>query len=375
MTGASPVHRSAFPRRAAAAALVLAVSALAVSAAHAQSASYRILAVGDIMMGSNFPQPIMDPRVRPGGNPAAVLGAPLARLLRSGDIVFGNMEGTIHTRSAPSKTCHNPKYCYVFRSPPFHATYLRSVGFNMLSVANNHAGDFLEPGRLATYATLKKAGFTAAGFDKPGYRTAMLRLRDGTRVGLIAFGHNPGLLWITDLKRAARLVRGLARRTDFTIVSFHGGAEGARMTHVPRKTEMFLGENRGDVWRFAHTVVDAGADLVFGSGPHVPRAVDIYKRRFIVYSLGNFWTYGRFNLRGVTAMAPIADVTVDKHGRVLAARIHSAAQRMPGGPRLDPSGAAAKTIARLTAQDFPKGRLRFAPDGTITGPGIGGKGG
>lgn len=367
------MHRSAFPRRAAAA-LALAVSAFAAAAASAQGSSYRILAVGDIMMGSDFPQPIMDPRVKPGGDPAAVLGAPLANLLRGGDIVFANMEGTIHTRSAPSKTCQNPKYCYVFRSPPFHAAFLRRAGFNMLSIANNHAGDFLEPGRFATHATLKAAGFAAAGFDQDGYRTAIMTLRDGTRVGLISFGHNPGLLWLTDLKRAGALVRALAARTDITIVSVHGGAEGGNVTHVPRKTEIFLGENRGDVWRFAHTVIDAGADVVFGHGPHVPRAVEIYKRRFIIYSLGNFWTYGRFNLKGVSGMAPIADVTVDKRGRVLAARIRSAVQAMPGGPRLDTTGAAAATIARLTAQDFPEGRLRFAPDGTITGPGIGGAG-
>ena len=178
---------------------------------------------------------------------------------------------------------------------------------------------------------------------------------------------------MNNIPRAVRLVRALAKRVDITVVSFHGGAEGAKATRVPRRLEIAWGEHRGDVWKFSHSVIDAGADIVFGHGPHVPRAVEVYKRRFIAYSLGNFWTYGRFNLRGLGGIAPIADVTVDKKGRVLAARIHSIRQKWPGVPRIDPTGQAAKVVAGLTRQDFPERKLRFAPDGTITGPGIGGR--
>ena len=344
-------------------------------ASHAQAQTgaktYRVIGVGDIMIGSDFPQPILHPKLTPGVDPATIVGGELAALLRAPDVSFGNFEGTLHTFSKPSKTCRNPRYCYVFRSPPFYAGILKRVGFNLLSMANNHAGDFFGPGRLATHANLTKAGFVTAGFDKPGYRTGILTLKDGTKVGLIAFGHNPGLLWLTDIPRAARMVRALAAKTDFTIVSFHGGAEGAKATRVPRRLEIFLGEKRGDVYGFAHAVIDAGADIVLGHGPHVPRAIEVYKRRFITYSLGNFWTYGRFNLRGLAGIAPIADLTVDKQGRLMTARIRSARLAMPGVPQIDPSGGAGKVVARLTAQDFPEGRLRFAPDGTVTGPGIG----
>lgn len=337
----------------------------------AKAKTYRIIAVGDVMMGSDYPTPVLDRRIRPGADPATLIGAGLARLLKSGDVTFGNNEGTIHARSKPAKFCRNPRWCYVFRSPPFYAKFLRKVGFNMMAQANNHAGDFLAPGRAATYASLKNAGIVTAGVDKPGMRTGVLTLADGTRVGLIAFGHNPGILWLTNIKRAKRLVRALSRRVDITIVSFHGGAEGAKATRVPKRPEIFLGERRGDVWRFAHAVIDSGADVVLGHGPHVPRAAEVYKRRFIIYSMGNFWTYGRFNLRGLAGLAPIVDLRVTRKGQLVSARIRSARQVGRGVPRLDPKHAAAAAVARLTRLDFPRGGLRFLPDGRILGPGIG----
>ena len=217
--------------------------------ANAQGRSYRVIGVGDIMMGSNFPTPVMHPKVKFGVRPAELVGEPLARLMRSGDVVFGNMEGTIHTRSKPSKTCKNPKLCYVFRSPPFHADILKSVGFNMLSLANNHAGDFFNPGRVATYKNLARVGIVTAGIDLPGMRTGVLALNDGTKVGLIAFAPNPGTLPINDIRRAKSMIAALANSTDFTIASFHGGAEGSNATRVPRKMEIAWGERRGDVWR------------------------------------------------------------------------------------------------------------------------------
>jgi len=355
---------------AAAIATLLAVFVLTPGAL-AQSGSYRIIGVGDIMMGSNFPTPVMHPKLKFGVKPATLIGPGLAGLLLSGDVVFGNMEGTIHTRSKPHKFCKNPRLCYVFRSPPFHADILKSLGFNLMSLANNHAGDFLGPGRVATHKNLSRVGIVTAGIDSPGMRTGILRLKDGTKVGLIAFAPNPGTLPLNNTRRAVRMVRALARRSDITVVSFHGGAEGAKATRVPRRMEIAWGERRGDVWKFSHSVIDAGADVVFGHGPHVPRGMEVYKRRFIAYSLGNFWTYGRFNLRGLGAVAPVADIRVDKTGRLLSARIVSVRQAMPGVPRLDPSGRAARVVADLTAKDFPERRLRIGRDGRIGGPGVG----
>ncbi|MEA3013554.1 MAG: hypothetical protein QOD42_2099 [Sphingomonadales bacterium] len=326
---------------------------------------YRVIGVGDIMMGSDWPTPIMDARVTPSADPAELLGREIVGLFRSGDVVFGNVEGTIHTRSDNAKACGNPAVCFTFRSPPFHAQYLRRAGFTLVSNANNHSRDFGEPGRAETYRNLTGAGLAVSGADTAATRIGVQTLADGTRFALVAFGHNPGLMQVTDLARLAAMVREAGRRADVVIVSCHIGAEGEGRSAITRANELFLGENRGNPYAFAHAAVDAGADIVFCHGPHIPRAIEVYRGRFIAYSLGNFWTYGRFSLRGSSTLAPIAALDVARDGRLLSARIVSARQDRPGGPYYDPAGGAARRIAALTAQDFPDSGLSIAEDGTV----------
>ncbi len=331
--------------------------------------TYRVVGVGDIMMGSDWPLPQMDWRIVPGASPAEVLGPEISALFQTADILFGNYEGTIHTASDGAKSCKNPEVCFTFRSPPFHAAYLAEAGFDMMSNANNHARDFGEGGRSATYATLTSAGIAVSSADRDGMRFALKTLADGTRVSLVAFGHNPNLMPVQDLARVAELVREADSMADFTIVSCHVGAEGSTRQNVTRQTEMFLDENRGNPWAFAHAAIDAGGDIILCHGPHVPRAIEVYKGRFIAYSLGNFWTYGRFNLSGPNGLAPIVDLSVDKNGALRAARIVSARQHKPGGPSYDPTHLAAATIARLTASDIPEAGISISESGEISWPG------
>ena len=330
--------------------------------------SYRIVGVGDIMMGSDWPLPILDPRVTPEGAAADVVGPDIAALITGADIAFGNHEGTIHNSEVGAKACQNPRVCFTFRSPVFHAAYLAKAGFDMVSNANNHARDFGEDARRTTYANLTQAGIAVSAADQDGLRLGQKVLPDGTRVSLLAFGHNPGLMSVTNLARVADLVREADAAADILIVSCHIGAEGSDHQRVTRTTEMFLGENRGNPFAFARVAVDAGADIVFCHGPHVARAVEVYKGRFIAYSLGNFWTYGRFNLNGPNALAPIADLRVDKFGALRAARIVSARQVRPGGPKLDPTHEAARTMARLTAEDMPETGVKISETGDVSWP-------
>ena len=328
----------------------------------------RLIGVGDIMMGTDFPEAKhLNPELVPGADLASIIGPDLLDLLRGGDITFGNMEGSLFDGDSEHKPCRNPKACYVFRSPEFHAELLRGMGFNAMSIANNHSGDFREAGRAATMAALARNGIVYAGIDEPGARTGTLVLDSGIRVGLAAFAPNWQTVSINDHGRAQALVRSLDAGHDIVVVSFHGGAEGATMTRVPREMEIFYGEERGDVYRFAHDVIDAGADVVLGHGPHVPRAVEVYRGRFIAYSLGNFWTYGRFNLSDLAGIAPVVDLELSTgDGRLLDARIHSVRQEGWGIPRIDPSGAAWHAVAGLTARDFPESMLQFGDDGRIT---------
>ena len=338
------------------------------SSAVVTPAGYRIIGVGDMMLGSDYPLEYLDPRVTDGGDPTSVLGQEMTALFKSANVTFGNFEGTMHSSIEGAKACGNPKVCYTFRSPPYHAAYIKRAGFNMLSNANNHSRDFGEAARAATFKNLTGAGFAVSGADTPDTRFGIHTMKDGTKAVLVAFGHNPGLMKVQELERVRTLVQEAATKGDIVIASCHIGAEGRIHNRVTRAPELFLGEDRGNPFAFARTAVDAGADVVFCHGPHIARAVEVYKGRFIAYSLGNFWTYGSFNLRDENGHAPIADLRVAKDGTLQSARIVSARQDKPGGPYLDSNHAAAKQIAMLTASDFPETGVSVSPDGEISWP-------
>jgi poly-gamma-glutamate capsule biosynthesis protein CapA/YwtB (metallophosphatase superfamily) len=331
-------------------ALTLMLLPLCQSATAFWSKKVSMIGVGDIMMGTNHPQGYLPP------NDGAQLMAPVESLLRSADVTFGNLEGTVLDHGGTPKTCANPELCYLFRMPVKNLRPLVRSGFDFLSLANNHVGDFGDYGRAKTIENLEQLGFAYAGLLE--FPTAIIR-RKGLNFGLAAFAPNHGTVDIRNISQAAEIVRKLAAKVDIVIVSFHGGAEGSGHQRVTRKTEFFHGENRGNVYAFAHAMIDAGADVIFGHGPHVTRAVELYQDRFIAYSLGNFCTYARFNLRGPNGIAPIIKVYTRKNGQFIRAEVTSIRQEGEGGVQLDPEHTAFHTIKSLTESDFPDSNLEF----------------
>jgi len=320
-----------------------------------KKADIHIMAVGDIMLGTNFP----DDRLAP--NDGVHLLNAMMPILSRADITFGNLEGVLMQGGIAAKKCKNPWSCYVFRSPPHYAQYLKTAGFDVLSLANNHARDFGEEGRSATMMALDNVGLRHSG--RVG-DVARWRVK-GTSVALIAFAPFGGSHDLLDIPLAQKQVQQEAAKSDLVIVSIHAGAEGKDVMHIPFAHEMFYGEDRGDVVEFSRAVVDAGADLVIGHGPHVPRAMELYKERLIAYSLGNFLTYQGIKISGNNGVAPILSVTVSatggfKHGRIISARQHR-----PEGTKLDRTEKAAKIIAQLTQEDFPNTPLIFAEKGVV----------
>src|SRR5258708_37113315 len=136
----------------------------------------------------------------------------------------------------------------------------------------------------------------------------------GRRVTIIAFATYPGAYNFLDLDESLQTIRAARAESDLVIVGFHGGAEGATHQHVLEGEETVWGEDRGDLRRFTHAAVDAGADLVLGSGPHVVRAVEVYNGKLIAYSLGNFATYGPFNLNAENGLSLILEVHLAADG-------------------------------------------------------------
>jgi len=329
-----------------------------------------IAAVGDVMLGSPFPN---DSRMPP--NDGAELLKDVTPILSAADIAFGNMEAPI-VDGGVSEKCPEPKpvppgkipppvRCFAFRMPTRYAENLKEAGFDVMSVANNHASDFGDAGRASTRSTLDALGIKHAGSDRDTYSTAYLDVK-GKKIAFVGFAHNAIVPNVNDLETARRLVSAAAKKADIVVVSFHGGAEGTGAQHVHKQTEIFFGEKRGNLPLFARTVIDAGADLVLGHGPHVMRGMEIYKDRLIAYSLGNFATYGWFSLKAETALTEILEVSLTADGKFAGGRIHPAKQAGLGGPVLDPSGESIRVVRNLSIADFGPSAPKITGDGTIS---------
>lgn len=317
---------------------------------------------GDVMMGTSFPDDSRGAYLP--ANDGRDLFAECADVLQRVDVAAANQEGTLIDRGGKAKPCSNPKTCFTFRTPTKYVGNLVAAGFDFMSIANNHINDFGPMGKASTQLTLRSAGIAYAGLREE-CPTAVI-VRNGKRIGFAAFGHSRGTSSINDLAAVRRIVEGLDSVCDIVVVSFHGGEEGVRHAHIPFAAEYAFGERRGDVHEFAHTAVDAGADIVYGHGPHVVRAMELYRDRLIMYSLGNFCTPYRMNINGITGYAPLVEVSVDAQGRFERGQIHPYIQVKGRGPRKDRSGAVVGNLRRLSNEDFPNSALEISDSGIVT---------
>ncbi|QXE92997.1 CapA family protein [Geomonas subterranea] len=313
-----------------------------------------VAAVGDIMMGSDFPTPKLPPR------DGRDLFAAVAPYLRRADIALGNLEGPLCSEETPAKEPLAGRR-YLFRTPPSYAKNLKEAGFSILSLANNHARDFGGAGLESTRKALSGAGvqFSSkkgeiARFDLHGVRVAVIALAYGPPPRSIVFPAQP----LQEIERAAS-------EYDVVILSIHAGAEGRGALHVAPGEERFLEESRGDLVRFAHDAIARGADLVLAHGPHVPRALELYRGRLIAYSLGNFATYGGVSVVGESGLAPLLTVELAADGSFIGGNIDSFRQFRYTGPQPDPKRRALRLMRRLSAEDFPDSPLVFGDGGRI----------
>lgn len=315
---------------------------------------------GDIMMGTNYPTAAY---LMPDNG--VELYKDVTSIIKNSDCAFANLEGVLLDKGGTPKKCGNPKHCYAFRTPVSYVKNLTDAGFDAMSIANNHANDFGLEGKISTMSTLDKAGMHYAG--QIGYCEADTFTIKNVKYGFCAFGHSTNTPSINDTAKVKTTVSVLKKQCDIVVVSFHGGAEGAKYPHVTGQREMFLGEDRGNVKEFAHACIDAGADIVYGHGPHLPRAIELYKGHLIAYSLGNFCTPYRVNLVGALGYAPVLEADVDKKsGKFICGKIHSFVQTRGVGPRTDSSNIVVRNIKKLTESDFPNTKLIIHDDGRIT---------
>ncbi|NIA26424.1 MAG: CapA family protein [Desulfobulbaceae bacterium] len=322
---------------------------------HKSSLRVSIAAVGDMMIGTDFPENHL-----PDDDGVSFLAA-VTPWLSSADLAFGNLEGVLVDGGEPAKKCKNPSACYLFRSPTRYAAHYRNAGFDVLSLGNNHARDFGEEGRTATMAALDEVGILHSG------RVGDFASIDinNIKIAILAYAVTKESNLMLDYDLAEATVADFAASHDIVIVSFHAGAEGANASNIPFAEEEYFGEPRGDVVVFARRMVDAGADLLIGHGPHVVRAAERYKDRLIAYSLGNFATHYGISVAGIKGIAPILTATLDGEGRFVEGEIVSTIQLRPDGPSIDEKQRALNLMRGLSAEDFGKPGLVFLPDGRL----------
>ena len=320
-----------------------------------------VTAVGDVMLGTTFPD---DSTLPP--NDGADLLTEVTPFLKRGDVVYGNLEGPI-IDDGDSVKCRGKKIgtCFAFRVPTRYGKYLKDAGFTAMGLANNHAMDFGLEGRARTRQVLDAMQIAHTGEVGDIARLTV----KGRKIAIIALATYPGAYNFLDLDESLQAIRALKAESDLVIVGFHGGAEGATHQHVLEGDETFLGEDRGDLRRFTHAAIDAGADLLLGSGPHVVRAMEIYKGKLIAYSLGNFATYGPFNLNAENGLTLVLEAHLAADGTFLRGKAYPVKQEKPGGPKLDPEMKILPVLRALSNADFKETAVVVGPQGEIWLPG------
>ena len=279
----------------------------------------------------------------------------------TGDIRFANMEGTL-TNLTSGKCGANSTACYEFRVPPSWARYFKHAGFTIVSNANNHAFDFWQAGLDDTVTALDRDGLAHTGRTR---EITYLHVH-GLTVAFIGVASYPNTGPLNDYPAARRLIQAADRHADIVVVAMHAGAEGVAAEHLTGRDEIYEGENRGNPEAFAHMAIDAGADLIIGYSPHVLRAMQVYHRRLIAYSLGNFAGYHNFTTEGALGISGILHVKLAADGRFLSGRLVSTVLAGAGRPELDPTAQGAALVEQLSREDLGFRGARLSADGAIS---------
>lgn len=317
-------------------------------------ATVSIKAVGDIIPGTNFPYNKLPQKKE-------LLFESVKPQLKGADILFGNFESTMTDHPYSSKG-GGGGMLFAFRTPPSYAKILKDAGFNILNIANNHSYDFNEQGFKDTIKNIDSNGMKAVGKrDQIVYKNVK-----GVNFAFIGFSnygevHNS----LLELKAGGEVVKKAKQKADIVVISVHAGAEGTGAVNVRNKNEFFAGENRGNMVLFSRTMIDAGADLILGHGPHVARAMELYKGKLIAYSLGNFMGYRTLSTVGELGKSLILDVKMNPQGDFVSGKIIPIALNGQGIPYLDDDFRSVKLIRRLTKSDFPNAGLSIGDKGQI----------
>ncbi|MFC1567023.1 CapA family protein [bacterium] len=238
------------------------------------AADVRFCAVGDIMLDRGVKTRILR-------NNTNHPFEKVSFFINEFDLAFCNLECPLTDKGVPL----NKKYC--FEASPNYINALKKSGFNILSIANNHTIDMGRDAFLETKKTIEDKGLYAVGGGKNqeearkpiileinGLKFAFFGYIDMLLEALVYLENKPYPAWANS-DEIIKQIRAVRKEVDFIVVSFHWGVE---FQQIPTINQV----------KFAHELIDAGADLILGHHPHVLQPIEIYKDKYIVYSLGNF---------------------------------------------------------------------------------------
>jgi len=284
--------------------------------------------------------------------------------LSATDLALVNLEGTLGVGGAAKCGGAAPGTCYAFQAPPAIARGLAYAGIDAVNLANNHSADAGEQATGATTAALDREELGWTGLTG----TTRVMHPAGSTVALVGMAPYRWADDFRDLSVVTRRVQAAARMAPLVIVMMHAGREGQDATTTPLGHEVAFGEDRGDTRAAAHAAIDAGADLVLGSGPHVVRGIERYRNRLIVYSAGNLEGNDTLSLAGRYSQSALVRVRVTPDGTPVTGRVVALRLDAPGVPRPDPTRAAVATMDAAGAQDFGSAAVRLKPNGVLELP-------
>ncbi len=337
--------------------------------------SVRVCAGGDVTLGTNLDSTwgrtvtgITHGDWRKRLMSADSLLMPVRPMMSGADIVLFNAEGAFGDDPITNDKCtlkarrrrnrralgpDTPSHCFALRQPAAAVAALRRLGDTttvvVANVANNHAHDAGDDGFAHSVHLLRAAGVRVTGADTIPTLAVTAR---GDTIAILGFSawSSPG---VGDLSAVERIVARAVERYRRVIVTAHMGAEGVLAQRTGDSTEHYVGEDRGNVVAFARSVIDAGAVMVVGHGPHVLRAAEWRDSALVLYSLGNLVNYGPFALAEPARRGAVVCATLDSAGRPRDVRLAATVQPAQGIVSPDSTSRARMLVDSLSALDFP----------------------
>lgn len=275
----------------------------------------------------------------------------LTNSLKNKDLFLVNLEGAFCKNKSDIKKCSSDKCFKVIHEESKTLRKLKELTVDYTSLGNNHILDCSKTGEEYTQELMRKNNISYSGTREKPYTIIQ---RKNKKIAVYSVGFNNFISSFNDKSKFTQIAKELSEKKarkeiDYIIAMIHMGTENKEVSSlVTGETEIFYGENRGNPKEIAKFLIDNGADVIVGHGPHVLRAIDIYKNKVIFYSLGNFYTDKGINTNGLNGLSVLANAEIDDHGNFVRGKLISLQQQTSHKPLIDLQMKSCKRVNELS---------------------------